>query len=105
YQELSLPEQRILIYKLFEYAHQAGANEPIYRDALAASQLQRQHSLVIQLHTLLRDGWPDWVGFYQWLGQLSSTEQDEMFALAIAVFGRAEQRVFTQETKEWCNHW
>jgi hypothetical protein len=105
YQELSPPEQRFLIYKLFEYAHQAGADETIYLDALAASQLHRQHPLVIQVDTLLREGRPNWASFHQWLDQLSQIEQEKIFALAITVFGHAEQRIFAQETKERCNHW
>jgi hypothetical protein len=61
YQQLSPPEQRALIYTLFEYAHQAGADEPIYSDALAMVSLDEQHPMVLQQYAFLRGSRRDWV--------------------------------------------
>jgi hypothetical protein len=105
YQQLSTPEQPALIYTLFEYAHQAGADELIYRDALTMVSLDEQHPLVLQQYAFLRGSRRDWVGLHQWIGQLPSAERGVLFTLAVALFGHAERRVLAREAKERCNHW
>jgi hypothetical protein len=107
YEQLSPTQQYDLIVTLFEFAHQAGVDETVWKEALSADNMKPMielswqcksfHNYELRIH--------DWSGFNKWLQELSEADKRKVLTIGVYLFGTAEGKVFKNERKEWCNHW
>jgi hypothetical protein len=104
YERLSAPEQFALIFTLFEFAYQAGADESAWR-ALTTAHLENHDQLIERAKSFLEGIFADWSKFHEWVMRLPDSERFTIFTVAVYLFGVAEGRVYRNEKKEYCNHW
>ncbi len=101
YQSLSIGEQVALVLALVEFSLEAGAREDDVREAIAKANSEKQSGRMLELvHPESR-----FYLFFAWMQTASAEDRLEIFNVAIYMFGLAERRVFSKETKESCNHW
>lgn len=102
---LSLEEQTALILHLNMLAWQAGCDAELIRRAITAAQLNEDDPL-IQAGSLFIAGFSREHGQLDaWLLGLQAEERAAVFRMYVFMFGFAEERVYSQETEENCNHW
>jgi Family of unknown function (DUF5958) len=100
-----VPERRrALAYLLCEFAHQAGVDETIWNEALAASGLPWGDLVIQQLLSAGRAEHPV-LRLYHFMVALPEADLPTVFKLFVYLFGEAEGRVYRGETTEYCNHW
>jgi hypothetical protein len=105
YEQLSQPEQCMLIYQTVEFAYRAGVDEGVWSMALVAINLENNHPIIEQVLSFLRRSFPEWTHFHNWLAQLSDSDRLTIFNLAVYLFGIAEGRAYGNEEQSCCNHW
>jgi len=106
YDSLSVLAQSTLITTLCEFAFQAGADEGIYKDALAAAALDSANPLVMQAKSFHNPyEFLNLFGLRSWLTQLDIAERFTVFKMYVYLFGTAEGRVFQGAASKGCSHW
>jgi hypothetical protein len=96
--------RRALTYLLCEFAHQAGVDEAIWNDALAASGLPASDPVVQQALSAGRGEHPVF-HLYMFVVAVPEAHLPTVFKLFVHLFDAAEGRVYRGESKEYCNHW
>jgi hypothetical protein len=104
YSDLTPDRRRALTYLLCEFAHQAGVDETIWNDALAASGLPAGDPVVQQVLSSGRDKHP-MLSLYHFMVAVPESDLPTVFMLFVHLFGEAEGRVYRGESMEYCNHW
>src|SRR5690242_11916206 len=107
YKSLLADDQFLLINTLFHFAYQAGADITTWHQATSIGGFANHETLVenIKSFHITEIGFPDWIGFEEWLQGLSNQHKDATFRMAVFLFGVAEGAVFRIETVASCNHW
>lgn len=104
YDALPTEPRRALTYLLCEFAHQAGVDDAIWDEALAASGLSVSDPVVQRLWSVRRAEYPVFP-LYQFVVAVPEEDLPKVFRLFVYLFGTAEGEVYRNESAEHCNHW
>jgi len=105
YHSLSLPQQCVLGAELFGCAHQAGVDDSTYDEVFRLTGLSPNDDSVLRACACGSMGCLNIGGLQTLLAELSGSARLTVFRLCVFLFGVAEGRVFSRETREHCNHW
>ncbi|MBC8137033.1 MAG: hypothetical protein H8F28_14225 [Fibrella sp.] len=109
----SLPpdEQATLLYSLHLFGQQAGGREQVFEEAVKYTQLPMNHPLVNTLSHFrggyIRDGDASntRLSEQEWLTVRQAEDRRLLLPVLVYFFGFAENKVYSMETAENCNHW
>lgn len=104
YASLPFERQRALTYQLCEFAYQAGVDDALWDEALAASGLSASDPVVRRALAAGRGQHPVF-RLHDFVVALPAEDLATAFRLFVYLFGTAEGRVYRRESKEHCNHW
>lgn len=105
FEGLSNEKRRILVHTLSGFAHEAGVDDAVFHSAVTAAALSESDATVIHIRSLRRDDGLTELRIDKWIESVSDEELPQLARFLFALFGTAEGRVFSAESKDWCNHW
>jgi len=96
YRSINDEQRHELLFNLIEFAHQAGVTDEEINKAAALAHVEQIADKIDKGKA--RD-------LHEWWKVCSEQERFDVFRLAVFAFGIAEERIFSRETRDCCNHW